>query len=689
MKERLGRILTILCVLTLVCGCLALGAAEGTGEKPSASYAVSMTWSDEQDADGVRPASVTATLQVEGKPAQSAVLNAANSWTAVIAVADVPAGAAYSWQVSGLPAGYIATQQKDGILTVVRAVYNAQRVSVQASQQWVDRDNAQGVRPSSVTVRLLADGVPYTTGALNAGNSWTKTWKDLPKFRKGTQEPVVYTVEQAEQPAFYTAAAITGSQAGGFVLSNTLETGALTITEQFHGLPLDVRIGAVNITVSGPDSRAPITIAYSQFSGGRYTIQNLLPGAYLVQVTGADSAVSGYGYTLVTSESVLNATVQVLPDTTVTAALHNNYRSDEEAINIVPRDTVVSSAELNELVFRIEGPDPSLPKTVKYSQFTNGRYELDNLVPGEYIIYEENAGTLIDRYELSANSITAAAITVSADGTAATVHLINRYVQLTPKPAVTPTPSQPPEADNPEETPAPPEEEKIDIPVIKHWVDNNNQDGNRPASVTVRLLADGSEVGSVALSAANSWQHTFVGLPKYVPSDDPEAPKVEIAYTITEDPVQWYDSQVSGFSVTNVYHPEVVSMTVTKIWDDYNNAIGMRPASIHVHLSNGSSVVLSQSNGWTATIDNLPKYVNGQPAVYTWYEQEVLGYTQTGYSVNGSSTIITNSIRHQPPGEKPEDAPKKTRGENYYVLEDYETPLGVEVTINHVGDCFD
>ena len=35
--------------------------------------------------------------------------------------------------------------------------------------------------------------------------------------------------------------------------------------------------------------------------------------------------------------------------------------------------------------------------------------------------------------------------------------------------------------------------------------DNNNQDGVRPASITVVLLADGNAVGTATLNASNNW----------------------------------------------------------------------------------------------------------------------------------------------------------------------------------------
>ena len=50
--------------------------------------------------------------------------------------------------------------------------------------------------------------------------------------------------------------------------------------------------------------------------------------------------------------------------------------------------------------------------------------------------------------------------------------------------------------------------------------------------------------------------------------------------------------------------------------------------------------------------------------------------------------VFTNT-RWTPPGDNPPGKPPKTPGDTWYVFEDYDTPLGVEVVINHVGDCFD
>jgi hypothetical protein len=105
-------------------------------------------------------------------------------------------------------------------------------------------------------------------------------------------------------------------------------------------------------------------------------------------------------------------------------------------------------------------------------------------------------------------------------------------------------------------------------------------------------------------------------------------------------------------------------------------------------LSNGMNVELSARNNWTATINNLPTRVNGKPVTYTWTEQTVIGYHLKSVETQGALTIFTNAAwkREDPstPGRTP-----KTPGAPVETIDDYETPLGIEIMINHVGDCFD
>ena len=225
-------------------------------------------------------------------------------------------------------------------------------------------------------------------------------------------------------------------------------------------------------------------------------------------------------------------------------------------------------------------------------------------------------------------------------------------------------------------------EELMDVTVRKVWDDNNNKDLNRPASITVHLYAGGKEIQQATLTEAGGWTYTFKDLPKYEHN-------LTVRYYVTEDPVDMYVSEINGFTIVNRYTPKLTVATVQKVWDDDGNAMKIRPSSIRMTLSNGTSVVLSANNGWSATVTNLPAVVDGKPVTYSWTEQEVPGYRQTGKSTSGTTTMFTNKVFSnliRIPADQPQpDLP----GARWYIFEEYDTALGGQLLINHVGDCFD
>ena len=91
---------------------------------------------------------------------------------------------------------------------------------------------------------------------------------------------------------------------------------------------------------------------------------------------------------------------------------------------------------------------------------------------------------------------------------------------------------------------------------------------------------------------------------------------------------------------------EETEATIVKVWDDDDNRDGKRPASLTVMLSDGTEVELSESNSWTATVYELPKYDDGKAIVYTWTEDETSlteGYSLTNTEKSGTVTTLTNS----------------------------------------------
>lgn len=201
------------------------------------------------------------------------------------------------------------------------------------------------------------------------------------------------------------------------------------------------------------------------------------------------------------------------------------------------------------------------------------------------------------------------------------------------------------------------------VTVTKVWEDANNQDGKRPETTAVKLMKGDMQVAMIVLDGTvddngetKAWEATFANLPKYENG-------VEINYTVQEVGISANNTitfstgaiytvttsgdELTGYTITNSYTPETISVTVKKVWDDNNNQDGKRPGSITVKLlANGNAiqtVTLSAANNWTATVENLQKYAGGQQITYAWKETTIVnGYTATN-KTDGNTTTITNT----------------------------------------------
>lgn len=205
------------------------------------------------------------------------------------------------------------------------------------------------------------------------------------------------------------------------------------------------------------------------------------------------------------------------------------------------------------------------------------------------------------------------------------------------------------------------------------WNDANNQDGVRPESVTLKLVAKVGEelVTSDAVFGAdfqwtqevrpgvdNTWTTVWENLPRFTTGNE------QITYSIVEMngeqevsvggqlndeyKVAAYNNFGDGYmTVTNTHTPVTVDITINKIWNDADNQDGIRPNSVtgSLYRAEGSSYVKVQDfviNGesWSATINGLPQKAGGQEIAYYVSENAVAEYELTA---SGSSVTVDDS----------------------------------------------
>ena len=210
----------------------------------------------------------------------------------------------------------------------------------------------------------------------------------------------------------------------------------------------------------------------------------------------------------------------------------------------------------------------------------------------------------------------------------------------------------------------------VKVSGTKTWKDNNNQDGIRPSSITVNLLANGRQVASKTVSASDNWQYSFDNLAAYANGQ-------KITYTVTEDAVAGYTSTVDGYNVINNHTPATVKVSGTKTWNDNNNQDGIRPSSITVNLlANGQQVAskkVSASDNWQYSFDNLAAYANGKKITYTVTENAVAGYTSTvdGYNITNTHNPTTPKKPQVPNNPTTPKKPQVPNNENKVIPKAY------------------
>ncbi|MCD7893283.1 MAG: Cna B-type domain-containing protein, partial [Erysipelotrichaceae bacterium] len=190
--------------------------------------------------------------------------------------------------------------------------------------------------------------------------------------------------------------------------------------------------------------------------------------------------------------------------------------------------------------------------------------------------------------------------------------------------------------------------ETKEITINKTWSDYNDADGTRPDSVTVHLYKTVNDVitevgNGYEVKASENWTLTIPNLPVYENG-------VEIEYSITEDEVEGYTTDINEFAITNTYTTSA-SVSGTKTWVDSNDLYNTRPESIIITLLKdgveyGSQEVSADANGdWTYSFINLEKYnEDGSEIKYTIKEVAVDGYTSVvdGYDI--TNTLVTGNL---------------------------------------------
>lgn len=174
-----------------------------------------------------------------------------------------------------------------------------------------------------------------------------------------------------------------------------------------------------------------------------------------------------------------------------------------------------------------------------------------------------------------------------------------------------------------------------DVVVKINWNDNNDEDGVRPSSVSVKATPSVGKSKNIVLNADNNWAYTF-----------PEVPE-SITYTVSLDEIEGYETTINGTSIT-CYHAHVITpeeAQETKITEMNQIQQSLIATGTTVTLSDGTEEHFTLSDHDQTSILGLALQVASGAEKIPWHtsnHEEACKY----YSNADMSKIIASSTAY-------------------------------------------
>ena len=684
-----------------------------THEVEKISIEGTKTWEDNNNQDRIRPNTITINLLANGEKVDSKEVTENEEWKWTFT--DLPK------YKEGTEIVYTITEDEiEGYTSQVNG-YNVTNIhvldqtEVTVQKFWNDYNNFDGIRPQEIQVQLYANknayGEPVT---LNFGMDWKYTWTNLPKKQYG--EDVKYTVKELGRVVGYEVSYSEDT----FTITNTHDPVKVSIQGQKIWEDNEnqdgIRPQSITVNLYADDEKiaSQVVTEKDNWSWRFDDLYKYDAGAvidyYITEdtVEGYETRVNGFNITNIHEAEKISIegnkiwednnnqdgvrpqsitinlfangekidTKQVteneewkwnfenLPkykngveiEYTISEENVENYTSKVEGYNIINTHTPGETGRTVQKVWQdSNNQDGIRPESIEVQLLSNGeacgeKVTLSEENEWKYTwekLPEKKDGVKVEYTLEEIGEVPGYEVTYDNES----FIIINTH-----------------------------EPEKIEVSGSKTWNDNNNQDALRPDEITINLFADGEKIDTKQVTEKHEWKWTFTDLPKYKEG-------TEIVYTITEDEVEGYTSQVEGYNVINTHEPEKIEVSGTKTWEDNNNQDGIRPEKVTINLlANGEKIAskeITENEEWKWTFTDLPKYKEGTEIVYSITEDEVTGYMGKieGYNVinihEAEKTEVSGSKTWEDNNNQDKIRPEKI---TINLLADGEKILSKEVT---------
>lgn len=680
----------------------------------SAPVEITKQWDDKGNTEGFRPLKIQVDIKGSDGSSRTESVDIYSNWKKTIN--NLP-----KYDENGYAIKYIFTEQSDANYTgqavndsgkiTFKNVRQIEKTSVKVKKVWNDDNNRDGIRPNKVAVELLANGeVVEEYDGLNESNNWTYTFDNLNKYKNGKE--IEYTVREKDKIQNYTVSYENKDNTWTVTNTHTPEKIQLKINKVWDDNENQdgIRPDSVNIELDANGKKLK-DISLTKENGWSISLDDLFKyenGKEITYEVKEVSDVKGYTSKITNKSNTYTITNSHAPSK-ISVSGTKKWDDNENQDGIRPDSVTIH--------LLVDGKEIS-KKSVSVKD--NWKYEftdLDEYKNGQKINYTveedsvEGYSTAYDKFDITnthnpeKTSVTVRKVwddnqnqdgirtdTVNvelfADGvdTGKSVTLNNKnswqasFTDLDKNQNGKEVEYTVQELSVPEGYDSEIEKDKNGIFVItnKHvpattflsvskvWNDDNNRDGIRPDKIHITLYENGEKADEKDITESDGWQQLFENLPVYESGE-------KIVYSIIEDNIDGYTSNITqngdAFTVENTHEPEKISLKIHKEWDDKNDADGLRPDSVKVHLfANGDEVgvyEIKKDDDWDLTIQDLCKYENGKEIKYTISENDISGYTSKilipeqddeSNAGSGYDFIIQNTHKVSPKPVKAKDS---------------------------------
>ena len=489
--------------------------------------------------------------------------------------------------------------------------------SVTVTKVWEDNLDAEGLRPDSITVKLMNSETKVAEQTLSAtGDNGEWTEDDLTYTFTGQDKYddngalINYTVAEDEVANYGTE--ITGTAAAGYTITNTLDAGttSVTVTKVWVDTADSHDEVVINILADGQDSGYDAVL--NEANNWTATVNNLplrASGTVIDYTVDEASVPNGYTSDVVEGENNTFTVYNVIDqDETVSISATKTWEGGDE--NHRPELTFTLWADGSATSQTIKSTDEGYdPNNITFSGLDKYAYTIVNgqkvsCKEIQYSIQETMDGDLADRYDSNCEIVEGVyQFTNTFDAGTATVN------------------------------------------GIKTWVDGGK---STHSTVTVGVFetnASGEVLSEIPVKTAEiTDSYSFTDLPAYntdgsaksyavYEMDDGTRLAAGQEITIGEDT---YVVSYQTATITNTLKQETVSVPVNKVWQ------GPAAESVTFNLLRNDSKIdeltltaddAGEDGTWSGAFENLDKYDSNRDEYrYTVEEVPVTGYIsrQTG-----------------------------------------------------------